>query len=331
MFADNFCMLLFKHQNTNGIANHGIHRYNNRFFVEETTSRRRVRGRSRGVGLENLLGQKEGKLSVNFNEAVGQPVCLNRKKLTSELGVIVRSFAPLKHKSWTKIPLHDRETLMERVKAKFWIDMTVPYVWDFVHNSMGKKYNSYRSKMNSYFADLMKDHPIERVKDMPFEDVTKDKWAWLCNHFNSDEFKYNHCGGSMLFVARHEMKKQETGDPSLIQVFYDTHTRVINKETKERVWMSDEAQIQHEKMIALQIQGREEGVEPRDEAEICAEVLGRKKKRRRSVDTHAHQENEALREQLRKQEEQIRQMKLDQDEWRTDMMTRIANLNRSAP
>ncbi|MCL7049264.1 hypothetical protein MKW94_025585 [Papaver nudicaule] len=86
----------------------------------ETTSRRRGRGRSRGVGLENLLGQeKEGKLSVNFNEAVGQPVCLNRKKLTSELEVIVRSFAPLEHKSWTKIPLHDRETLMERVKVCF--------------------------------------------------------------------------------------------------------------------------------------------------------------------------------------------------------------------
>ncbi|MCL7050884.1 hypothetical protein MKW94_021150 [Papaver nudicaule] len=252
-----------------------------RLGLLETTSRRRVRGRSRGVGLENLLGQeKEGKLSVNFNEAVGQPVCLNRKKLTSELGVIVRSFAPLEHKSWTKIPLHDRETLMDRVKAKFWIDLTVPYVWDFVHNSVGK----------SIIPDLI----------------------------TGKKLKYNHCGGSMSFVARHEMKKQETGDPSLIQVFYDTHTRVINKETKERIWISDEAQIQHEKMIALQIQGREEGVEPRDEAEICAEVLGRKKKRRRSVDTHAHQENEALREQ-------------DQDEWRTDMMTRIANLNRSTP
>ncbi|MCL7051409.1 hypothetical protein MKW94_007059 [Papaver nudicaule] len=175
-----------------------------------------------------------------------------QEKLTSELGVIVRSFAPLEHKSWTKIPLHDIETLMERVKAKFWIDMTVPYVWDFVHNSMGKKYNSYRSTMNSYFADVMKDHPIERVKYMSLEGVTKDKWAWLCNHFNSGEFKkkslagsnnrkkvkYNHCSGSMSFVARHEM----------------------------------------EKMIALQIQGKEEGVEPRDEAEICAEVLGRKKK-----------------------------------------------------
>lgn len=108
---------------------------------------------------------KDRKLAVKFKESAGVAVCFNRRKLATEYGVIVRSFSPLEYKSWKNIPLHDREALMERVKDKFWVDLSVPFFWDFLHRSMGKKYNSHMSLMSSYFKRLFdSSHSIEKLK-----------------------------------------------------------------------------------------------------------------------------------------------------------------------
>ncbi|KAI3985036.1 hypothetical protein MKX01_004804 [Papaver californicum] len=301
-----------------------------------TTRKRNVRGMSRGIGLERLLLiSKDGKLSVDFNEVAGQPLCINRSKLATECGVIIRAFVPLEYKSWTKIPLHDRETLMERVKDKFWVDLSVPYIWNFMHVSTGKRYNSYRGLMSKYFKES-KFETIEEAKAMPYLGVSQDKWEWLCDHFSSDEFKkrslagssnrekvqYNHCSGSMAFAVRHEMKKQ-LGDHSSIQVFYETHTKVIDKATKERIWLSDETRSRYDKMIELKWQCMEEGSEPRDEEDICVEVLGKKRKRRHVIAMQSNEETEELREKVRKQDEQIKQLKEDQASFRQDMLNRL--------
>ncbi|KAI3861213.1 hypothetical protein MKX03_016635, partial [Papaver bracteatum] len=274
-------------------------------------------------------------LRVNFDEPVGAPVCPNRCKLSTESGVIVRAYAPMEYTSWKKVSLHDREALMER--DMFWVDLSIPYVWSYLHESMGKKYNSYRSLMSSYFKALVKSsHSLEEIKAKPYEGVAQDKWEWLCNHFSSPEFKkrslagsanrekvkYNHCGGSMAFVVRHENGK-ESGSYSHFQIFYDTHTRVIGKATNNRIWINDEAHRQYDQMIALKDQSMLEGSEPRDENEICAEVLGKKKRKINVAVMQSNEETEELREKVRKQEEEIRQMKEDQALFRQDMLNRL--------
>ncbi|RZC76201.1 hypothetical protein C5167_001172 [Papaver somniferum] len=304
--------------------------------TESTSKKRNTRGISRGVGLERLLAMTtDRKLPVKFKESAGEAVCFNRSKLAIESGVIVRSFAPLEYKSWIKIPLHDREALMERVK--FWVDLNVPFIWDYLHRSMGKKYNSHRSLMCSYFKSLVdSSHSIEQIKANPYKDVPHDKWEWLCNHFSSPEFKkrslagsknrekvqYNHCSGSMAFVVRHE-QSMESENHSPIQVFHDTHTRVIDKTTINRIWLSDKARSQYDQMIAIREQSMEEGSEPRDEGDICAEVLGKKKARRRVAVMQSNQETEELREKVRRQEEEIRKMKEDQALFQQDVLNRL--------
>ncbi|KAI3862884.1 hypothetical protein MKX03_015730 [Papaver bracteatum] len=295
--------------------------------TESTTKKRNTRGISRGVGLERLLAMtKDRKFPVKFKESAGETVCFNRSKLATESGVIVRSFAPLEYKSYKNIPLHDREALMERVKDKFCVDLSVPFIWDFLHRSMAKKYNNHRSLMSSYFKSLVdSSHSIEEIKSKPYKDVPQDKWEWLCNHFSSPEFKkrslvgsanrekvqYNHCSGSMAFVVRHE-QGMESGNYSHIQVFHDTHTRVIDKMTNNRIWMSDEACNRYDQMVAIKEKSMKEGSEPRDEDDICAEVLGNKKTRRHIAVLQSNQETEELCEKVRKQEEEIRKMKEDQ-------------------
>ncbi|KAI3862905.1 hypothetical protein MKX03_014861 [Papaver bracteatum] len=307
-------------------------------FFKSTTKKRNIRGISRGVGLERFLAMtKDRKLPVKFKESAGEAVCFNRSKLATESGVIVRSFTPLEYKSWKNIPLHDREALMERVKDKFWVDLSFPFIWDYLHRSMGKKYNNHRSLMSSYFKSLVdSSHSIEEIKAKPYKDVPQDKWEWLCNHFSSPEFKkrslvgsanrenvqYNHFSGSMAFIVRHE-QSLEYGNHSPIQGFHDTHTRVIDKTTNNRIWLRNEAHRRYDQMIAIKYQSMEEGSEPRDEEYICAEVLGKKKTRRHVAVMQSNQETEELREKVRRQEEEIRKMKEDQALFQQDVLNRL--------
>ncbi|KAI3894822.1 hypothetical protein MKX03_014928, partial [Papaver bracteatum] len=81
-----------------------------------TTTSRNVRGPTRGLKLDALIAANKGKLFVHFSELEGKPDCENASPLASECGVIVRSLAPLQYNSWTKIPLRERDALIERLK-----------------------------------------------------------------------------------------------------------------------------------------------------------------------------------------------------------------------
>ncbi|KAI3940753.1 hypothetical protein MKW98_030072, partial [Papaver atlanticum] len=111
-----------------------------------TSTSRNVRGSTRGLKLDALIAANKGKLSVHFSELEGQPDCENASLLASECGVIVRSLAPLRHKSWTKIPLRERDALIERLKNKFILDTSMPMVKEFLMTSMGTN-ESYKDMM----------------------------------------------------------------------------------------------------------------------------------------------------------------------------------------
>ncbi|KAI3884219.1 hypothetical protein MKX03_028742 [Papaver bracteatum] len=88
-----------------------------RLMICTTPTLRNVRGSTRGLKLDALIASNKGKLYVRFSELEGKPDCENASLLASECGVIVRSLAPLQYKLWSKIPLRERDALIERLKV----------------------------------------------------------------------------------------------------------------------------------------------------------------------------------------------------------------------
>ncbi|KAI3901445.1 hypothetical protein MKW92_019824, partial [Papaver armeniacum] len=80
------------------------------------SGKRNVRGRSRGIDLDDWTAQ-HGPLPIKFSDVAGEPISTNRCKLSIECGIIVRDFAPMQYTSWKKIPDHDKVALIERVKV----------------------------------------------------------------------------------------------------------------------------------------------------------------------------------------------------------------------
>lgn len=121
--------------------------------------------------------------------------------MSSECGIIVRGLAPLQHQSWTKIPGHYRSALIERIKEKFVVDTTVPFIRKYLNDNMVKHFKSFGT--------------IEEALLNPPRNVSQDSWNYLCDWFSSETVQkrsragsnnrakvpYNHCGGSLPFIV----------------------------------------------------------------------------------------------------------------------------------
>ncbi|KAI3963157.1 hypothetical protein MKW92_003882 [Papaver armeniacum] len=327
--------------------------------------RRNVRGLTRGIEVSRTMAMNNGnKLPVVFSEIEKAPICPNAPKLSSECGIIVRGLAPLQHQSWTKIPEHYRSALIERIKDKFVVDTTVPFIRKYLNDNMASKFTNHRNKLVKHFKSF---GTIEEALLNPPRNVSQDSWNYLCDWFSSETFQkrslagsnnrakvpYNHCGGSLPFVVHRELKKAQEVQLVYIQTFYDTHTHMVkNSDDENEVqWISKEAQIRHEKMLELYQQGIAEGSQPHEELDIFNEVIGAKRYKRQRVSSASSSNGvvnefrdliETLNEKIKSQEDQIlkyrcheikemkdenQKMKDDNAAFKEDMLSRLGLLS----
>ncbi|RZC80054.1 hypothetical protein C5167_042632 [Papaver somniferum] len=303
--------------------------------------KRNVRGRSRGIDLDDWFTQ-HGKMSIKFSDIVGEPISTNRCKLSTKCGIIVRDFAPMQHTSWKKIPEQDRVVLIERAKEKFELDTTRPSIKKYLNDCMARRYSNYRTQMSAHFK---KCKTIEEARSKSFENVSQENWLWLCNHFSSMKFKkrsaagtnnrkqveYNHCGGSRAFQVRLEKKKLLGVQAAKIQTFYDTHMHI---KEDQRVWISETAHVQYDKMVEMHEQGIVAGGTP-DENEIYDEVLQRKSKRHRNRGLSDEEIEELFAllatkdDKIKQCEDQVQQMKEDAASFRQNVLNKVLARNPS--
>ncbi|MCL7035566.1 hypothetical protein MKW94_028382 [Papaver nudicaule] len=262
-------------------------------LAESSLQRRNVRGLTRGIEVSRTIAMNDGnKLPVVFCPLQKVPICVNARKVTSECGIIVRGLAPLQHESWTKIPEHHRSALIERVKDKFVVDTTVPFIRKFLNDNMASRFTNHRNKMVKHFKSFK---TIEEARLKPFKNVTQDSWNYLCGWFSGDTFQ----------------KKAEQVKLVYMQTFNDTHTRMVkNQDGEDEVqWISEKARLTYERMVELYDQGIAEGSQPPEELAIYNEVTGVKRpKRQRPPSTPSsefHDLIENLNEKIQRQDDLI--------------------------
>ncbi|KAI3968820.1 hypothetical protein MKX01_028970, partial [Papaver californicum] len=73
-------------------------------------------GRSRRMRLEEWVTLNE-RIPIIVDEVTGEPTSKHIFYLAGECRQIVHAFAPLRYKSWTKIPAQEREALIELLEV----------------------------------------------------------------------------------------------------------------------------------------------------------------------------------------------------------------------
>ena len=83
-------------------------------FVENIVAKN-VRGKSRGVGCERLLETAQSKLHVDFQKEDGVPTGVNASKLSTEVGIVARNYAPVRVLTWKKVPYDVEKQMIARI------------------------------------------------------------------------------------------------------------------------------------------------------------------------------------------------------------------------
>lgn len=73
--------------------------------------KKNVRVKSWGVGCERILHLSKSKLNVDFEVEDGRPTSPCSSRLSTEIGIVVRTFSPLKVDQWRRIPLEKKKEM----------------------------------------------------------------------------------------------------------------------------------------------------------------------------------------------------------------------------
>ncbi|KDO39328.1 hypothetical protein CISIN_1g041788mg, partial [Citrus sinensis] len=201
------------------------------------------------VGLDRLLQARE-RIHISFTEEEGRPICNHASRFANEIGVAVRLFSPIQYESWCAIPDEEKKVVFEQLLTKFEFDMSMPHILNYVNSSMAKRYSDHRYNCHKHFKKYAT--PSE-ARQHAYRKNSQQDWAWLCNHFESDEFK-----------------RKATGEqPNEIELFYITHFSI------KKGWSNAEAQHDYEKMKEMEQEPVAEDGTPLSPKEIVELVVGK--------------------------------------------------------
>ncbi|KAK9045790.1 hypothetical protein V6N11_051698 [Hibiscus sabdariffa] len=137
-------------------------------------SQKRIRGPSRGKGLENLI-KGGNKLLVEIPEGKGRPIdAVQSAKLSSEIGIISRQFTPIPTK-WKDMKDNYKAHALERLKRN---DDQEPNRMDFfkaTHYSNGKGWTSSNAQTTYEKMVELQSTPVEEGSDPKTTDDIVDE------------------------------------------------------------------------------------------------------------------------------------------------------------
>ncbi|KAL2479991.1 Uncharacterized protein Adt_32957 [Abeliophyllum distichum] len=224
----------------------------------EPPRKRRGRGPTRGKRSEKVVSTCGHKLKVEFNDQNRRVIGPNASSFANEMGIVVRSMAPLAVKRWKDIDHAQKMPMIDRLKEKYEFE-TTKMIEESLDKSMNKQWNEYRCKLHKDFKNVGGIEDIGRAKRSKPNSVAEQvDWDFLCDHFGSDALKKRsevnkqNCShkqrattqGSKSFAAHaEEMRNESTKElPGQIEFFRDMNF------SKGKGWTTPDAENYYKKM-----------------------------------------------------------------------------------
>ncbi|KAL2487473.1 Uncharacterized protein Adt_32229 [Abeliophyllum distichum] len=149
----------------------------------------RGRGPTRGKRSEKVVSTCGHKLKVEFNDQNRRVIGPNASSFANEMGIVVRSMAPLAVKRWKDIDHAQKISMIDRLKEKYEFE-TTKMIEESLDKSMNKQRNEYRCKLHKDFKNVGSIEDIGRAKKSKPNSVAEQvDWDFLCDHFGSDALK----------------------------------------------------------------------------------------------------------------------------------------------
>ncbi|KAK9084012.1 hypothetical protein Scep_030483 [Stephania cephalantha] len=158
-----------------------------------------------------------------------------------ELGIICRTYAPIRVAQWKKVEQKDKEQIYNLIRDKFEIDLNCSQILFAVNKMLSRRFKGYKHELHKYYQTF---NSHDEACEKSFNDVSAEDWELCCQEFALAKFK--------------EDDGESIGH---IEFWKKTHYT-------EKGWKTPMAQQLYEEMIEIQSQPL-----PMTEDEIYKEVI----------------------------------------------------------
>ncbi|KAL2518820.1 Uncharacterized protein Adt_15067 [Abeliophyllum distichum] len=291
----------------------------------EPPRKRRGRGPTRGKRSEKVVSTCGHKLKVEFNNQNRRVIGPNASSFANEMGIVVRSMAPLVVKRWKDIDHAQKMHMIDRWKEKYEFE-TTKMIEESLDKSMNKQWNEYRCKLHKDFKNVGGIEDIGCAKRSKPNSVAEQKRSEVNKQNRSHKQRVTTQGFKSFAAHAEEMRNESTKElPGQIEFFCDMHF------SKGKGWTTPDAENYYKKMLELHISMQNSPMEENQDSlhltenQICNQVLGKRfgysephkslSRKMRLDDDAASLENAALRTKVKDLEDQLKN-------W-TDVLSRI--------
>ncbi|KAK9098079.1 hypothetical protein Syun_025124 [Stephania yunnanensis] len=233
------------------------------------------RGKAKNVPLDQYIAKSNGiKPKVNIPYGKLKLVGAWAAEFTTELGIICRTYEPIRVAQWKKVEQKDEEQIYNLIRDKFEIDLNCSQILFALNKMLSRRFNGYKHELHKYYQAF---NSHDEACEKPFNDMSAEDWELCCQEFASAKFEksseanthnrgkaeINHCSRSKSFARyQHELDDGESVGP--IEFWKKTHNT-------EKGWKTPMAQQLYEEMIEIQSQPS-----PMTKDEIFKEVMDKK-------------------------------------------------------
>ncbi|KAK9160383.1 hypothetical protein Syun_006724 [Stephania yunnanensis] len=145
------------------------------------------RGKAKNVALDQYLAKNNGiKPKVNIPDGKLKPVGAWAAEFTTGLGIICRTYAPIRVAQWKKMEQKDKEQIYNLIRDKFEIDLNFSRILFAVNKMLSRRFKGYKHELHKYYQTF---NSYDGACEKPFNDVSAEDWELCCQEFASTKFK----------------------------------------------------------------------------------------------------------------------------------------------
>ncbi|KAK9101113.1 hypothetical protein Scep_024543 [Stephania cephalantha] len=131
------------------------------------------RGKAKNVALDQYLAKSNGiKPKVNIPDGKLKPVGAWAAEFTTELGIICRTYAPIRVVQWKKVEQKDKEKIYNLIRV--------------MNKMLSRRFKGYKHELHKYYQTF---NSHDEACEKPFNDVSAEDWEFCCQEFASAKFK----------------------------------------------------------------------------------------------------------------------------------------------
>ncbi|CAL9018679.1 unnamed protein product, partial [Prunus brigantina] len=196
-------------------------------------AKKHTRGPCRQLKTAKVTRVTNSRINIGYDERHrAAPTADQHSSLAHDIGHVVRTYCPMKWKSWKAMPDEVRITVRSQLSTNYNLENLEDEMWAYINRLFAERHKQWKSDLHHHFQTY-DDPQVALQEGCPKElEGRADSWEWLCGHFQEADFlkqaKANkgnrakktllHHSGSRPFSYRMEERRR-------IDVFGDVYVR----------------------------------------------------------------------------------------------------------